>query len=192
MIASPGLLSFCTCSADAVSQIVSRRNDFPKPLESYRILNIYGLNVVSTEGATWRLHRKITAPSFTEKNHELVWAESRQVAQTMLASWVGQKGHGTVLDIGENTMELTLHVISRAAFGVRLRWSTDAGRSTETSDGNVQPDKTDELLLEYSEDEAPPGHSLTYKGALQAVIANILWIMLMPHALLSTRILRPT
>lgn len=53
-------------------QVVMRRNDFVKKVEDYAALNIYGLNVVSTEGVHWQRHRKITGPPFNEKNSRFV------------------------------------------------------------------------------------------------------------------------
>lgn len=58
--------------ADVAYQMTSRKDDFPKPVKSYRVLNIFGENIVSTTGPQWRAHRKITAPSFNEKNNLLV------------------------------------------------------------------------------------------------------------------------
>ena len=63
-----------TADADVIAEMVgTRRNDFPKPSHFYRSVNIYGKNVVSSEGALWRQHRRITSPPFTEKNNHLVW-----------------------------------------------------------------------------------------------------------------------
>lgn len=42
---SPERNSLYTASADVVSQITSRKNDFPKPLEIYESIRIYGNNV---------------------------------------------------------------------------------------------------------------------------------------------------
>lgn len=53
-------------------QVVTRRNDFVKKVDDYAALNIYGLNVVSTEGVNWQRHRKITGPPFNEKNSRFV------------------------------------------------------------------------------------------------------------------------
>ena len=69
--------------AEAVAQITTRRNDFPKPTEHYQSVDLFGKNVVSTEGQNWRHHRRITSPPFTEKNNHLVWLESLHQAQSM-------------------------------------------------------------------------------------------------------------
>ena len=36
------------CDAEAVNQITTRRNDFPKPTEFYGSVDLFGKNVVST------------------------------------------------------------------------------------------------------------------------------------------------
>ena len=76
LIVSPGRNQLQVANAEAIDQITTRRNDFPKPLEFYGAVDIFGKNVVTTEGALWRYHRKITSPSFNERNNRLVWDES--------------------------------------------------------------------------------------------------------------------
>jgi hypothetical protein len=62
---SPGGLVLYTCEPAVITQITTRRNDFPKPTEIYRSVDVYGKNVVSTEGQVWRQHRKATSPVST-------------------------------------------------------------------------------------------------------------------------------
>jgi cytochrome P450 len=50
-------------------------------------LNIYGRNVVTTEGGDWRHHRKITSRPFSEKNNLLVHNESIRQANQMMKTW---------------------------------------------------------------------------------------------------------
>ncbi|KAI9787499.1 MAG: hypothetical protein M1839_000028 [Geoglossum umbratile] len=173
---SPGGILGYTCDADVISQIVSRRNDFPKPQEMYGLLNIFGRNVVTTEGSLWRRHRKITSPPFTEKNNALVWKESLSQAQAMLRGWVGKSGRGdkTVTDFPSDTMRLPLHVISRAGFGVKMMWpGQDSGDAH--SEGNVGG---------LSNTEIPEGHTMSYSNALWTLLHNILWVLLLPRWLL--------
>lgn len=144
---------------EAITQITTRRNDFPKPIEIYRGVDIYGKNVVSTEGTIWRQHRKITSPPFTEKNNKLVWVESLQQAQSMLAGWIQpqQNVSDALWDVSGQAMRLSLHVISRAGFGVKLLW----------------PHEETNVVI-------PPGHTMTYKDALSDLLHNLLAILLTP------------
>ncbi|KAI9769539.1 MAG: hypothetical protein M1840_004017 [Geoglossum simile] len=173
---SPGGILGFTCDADVISQIVSRRNDFPKPLEMYGMLNIFGRNVVSTEGPLWRQHRKITAPPFTERNNALVWKESLSQAQVMLRGWVGESGKGdkTVTDFPGDTMRLPLHVISFAGFGVRMMWPAQEGEILDTGEKATRIGCT----------VAPEGHTMSYSIALWTLLQNILWVLLLPRWLL--------
>jgi hypothetical protein len=54
--------------ADVVSQVVHRWKDFPKAELYYNDLTWFGDNVITTEGSDWQRHRKITGPSFNERN----------------------------------------------------------------------------------------------------------------------------
>lgn len=70
---APGGIILYTADADVISQITTRWTDFPKPTPLYRSVNIYGKNIVSSEGPAWRYRRKLTSHSFGEKNNQLVW-----------------------------------------------------------------------------------------------------------------------
>lgn len=62
------------------------------------ILNVYGKNVVSTEGAEWRLHRKVTTRPFSEKNNQLVHEETLRQTTRMMAIWKEQsESNGTYI-----------------------------------------------------------------------------------------------
>lgn len=168
IVCSPGKNTMYVAEANAISQITTRRNDFPKPTEIYKSVNIFGPNVVGTEGSVWRHHRKITSPPFTEKSNALVFKESIQQGQAMLESWVGRSGNEvrTVTDIAADTMRLSLYVISRAGFGVRLLWPHEEGVNSE---------------------KMPEGHTMTYKDALSSLLENIIWLIVLPRWILSMR-----
>ncbi|KAI9812569.1 MAG: hypothetical protein M1827_004558 [Pycnora praestabilis] len=165
---APGANMVWVADPSAISQITTRRNDFPKPIHMYSSISIFGDNVVSTEGAIWRHHRKITSPPFTEKNNALVWTESLHQAQSMLKGWVGNGEAKSVDTIAKDTMRLSLHVISRAGFGVRLLWP-----GVETPG----EDKAEESV-------GDKGHKMTYTEALGTFLHKLLWVMLMPRWLL--------
>ena len=162
-IVSPGANTLYVADPEAITQITTRRNDFPKPIWIYRSVDIYGKNVVSTEGAIWRHHRKITSPPFTEKNNHVVWTESLHQAQSMVSGWVSPdaQSSGPIWDVAAQAMRLSLHVISRAGFGERLEWPHE------------EKDKT-----------IPAGHTLSYKDALSTLLENIIPVMLTPRWLL--------
>ena len=178
MTVSPGGCMLWTANAEVISQLTTRRTDFPKPGHMYRALNIYGTNLVSVEGQTWRRHRKVTGPPFTEKNNQLVWAESLAQASYMIRSWTGEDGNEsrTITTVSHDCMRLTLHVISRAGFGVRLLWpGIQPGPKTDSSSKSEKMDAT--ALGE--------GHKMTYTEALETLLHNMVFIVACPHGLLS-------
>lgn len=167
LICSPGHNSLMVANAEATSQIVTRRNDFPKPIEIYGSIDLFGKNVVSTEGQVWRHHRKITSPPFTESNNQLVWQESLHQARSMMNSWIraddASKTSTIISDVSAATMRLSLYVISKAGFGVRLLWPHE------------------EIEQNGQVDAIPEGHTMTYKDALSTLLENIIPVMLLPR-----------
>lgn len=160
LLVSPGANTLYVADAEANNQITSRRNDFPKPIWLYQSVDIFGKNVVSTEGANWRHHRKITSPPFTEKNNSMVWKESLSQAESMMAGWIdkSQKSTGPIWTVATEAMRLSLYVISRAGFGVSLKWPH-----------------------EEAEAPIPEGHTMAYKEALETLLKNILVMILFPR-----------
>ncbi|KAF2134388.1 cytochrome P450 monooxygenase-like protein [Dothidotthia symphoricarpi CBS 119687] len=173
IVASPsGLIAF-VANAEAVTQMTQRRNDFPKPLEMYGALDIYGKNLVSTEGADWRVHRKLAAPSFGEKNNELVFTETLHHAQSLLGLWAGPDGHGnlTVVDPAAGAMNFALYVISSAGFDVRVVWPHEEEK-------RILEGKSQAKVLGGS--SVPPGHTMNYREALGELLHNIMWTQVIP------------
>lgn len=160
IVVSPGKNLLAVADADAVNQITTRRTDFPKPIDLYGSLDVFGKNVVSTEGAIWRHHRKITSPPFTERNNRVVWEESLRQAKSMMAGWMKPDDEVSkpLHDVSDQMMRLSLHVISLAGFGVRLTWPHE-------DEGPQKP---------------PPGHSLTFKDALTLLLDNLLVVLVFP------------
>src|ERR1700712_2952473 len=115
LLVSPGSIQIWVANAEAIHQITSRRDAFPKPTETYQILNLFGRNILSTEGPEWKSHRKVTSPGFNEKNNVLVFEESCQQTQGMLRKWTGQAGSSNITldEVPTDAMRLTLHIISR-------------------------------------------------------------------------------
>ena len=171
-----------TAEADVISQITNRKNDFPKALEVYESIKLYGNNVVTSEGATWRHHRKITSPPFSEKNNHLVWTESLEQCQAMMNSWfdgnTGKEASKTIYTLADDAMRLSLYVISKAGFGVHLMWPGVEGAHTVG-----HGEKYEESIKSSSEISAT--HTLSYTDALGSILHDILWVLIIPPFLLS-------
>lgn len=166
---APGGIILQTADADVISQITTRWTDFPKPTHLYGSTNIYGKNIVSSEGAAWRHHRKLTSPSFGEKNNQIVWKETLEQSQAMLESWLGPNGSGKTIDrVGDDTMQLSMNVISRAGLSQKLHW----------------PKGTDESEV-TGEKRLPNGHTMTFTHSLRCLLSHLLLVMLLPKWILS-------
>ncbi|KAJ3103835.1 hypothetical protein HDU97_009840 [Phlyctochytrium planicorne] len=141
-----------------------RYKEFPKPIHDYGLLNVFGLNIVSTEGEHWRRHRKISAPQFSERNNALVHDEAIRSAHMMFKAWEesaidGGKDltkDGFDIDVSKDMMRFALTVISSALFDMQLQW----GKNVETKSitGN---------------------HKISFQQSLETMLQNLgLWIVL--------------
>lgn len=177
IVVSTGQLIMFTNSADAVRQIALRREAFPKPLENYKILSIFGRNMLTTEGSVWRMHRKATAPSFNERNAAHIFAESIAQTQGMIVKWMGDSPDGkrskTISTLEHDTMTLALNIIAHVGFGLRFLWP-----------GQPIPEEWDAKDRKYASHEPPEGHTMKFGDALAMVLERILLLLLMPRWLL--------
>ncbi|KAK6348517.1 hypothetical protein TWF718_006305 [Orbilia javanica] len=168
MTVSPVNCHIYIADREVITQITTRRDDFPKPAWMYRTVNMFGRNVVTTEGSEWKFHRKVTSPSFGEKNNALVFGETIRQGKMMLTKWTGEDGNGgiTITDVLEDTMRLSLHVISGAGFGVSLQWPG------MTEDGD---------LIRPLSNESTHRHTLSFKDALAGLLHNLLVVLVFPR-----------
>ncbi|KAL8693366.1 MAG: hypothetical protein Q9218_001803 [Villophora microphyllina] len=127
LVVSPWGLYMANASPSVIHQIATRRTDWVKPIEHYSVVEQFGPNVVTTEGSTWRDHRKVSSGSFNEKSNAVVWKESIRQAQQMVKAWGRQDGSDEdgsmwVNDVYPDAATTSLHIISRSGFGVKLLW----------------------------------------------------------------------
>jgi len=165
VVAAGGIVMY-TADADVIAQIVNRDTDFPKAVVLSKPLDLYGPNILTAEGAAWRRHRRVTSQAFTEKNNELVWKETLLQTQTMVSSWTtGVDGEPKTLpNMAEDTMRLSLSVLSRALLGHSMDWSwgNDFGNNAKSEDkGNC--------------------HSMSFTNSLQFLLSHILYLMMVPR-----------
>lgn len=175
LMVSPGGILMFTASAEVIHQITSRREAFPKPTEQYRILAMYGENVLTCEGSMWRSHRKSTSTSFNEKNTALVFRESINQAYGLLGHWLGPDGKAsrTIKSLEDDTMALMLHIIGYVGFGLQFLWP-----------GQSVPADMNPKFAKYSVLEPPAGYSMNFKDALAGTLHHILLLILLPRWLL--------
>ena len=82
----------------------------------YQTLSLFGPNVVATEADEWRRHRRVVAPSFSEKNNQLVYEETTRIVTELFDTWAanGDAKLVKVENIVTITSRLTFMVISAA------------------------------------------------------------------------------
>ncbi|KAI1806074.1 cytochrome P450 [Daldinia bambusicola] len=175
LIVSPGKIICFTENAEAIHQITSKREAFPKPTKSYGILAQYGENVVTLEGAAWRMHRKITSASFNERNAALVFRECISQTQGLLNLWLGPDGLGnkTFKTLEHDTASLMLNIIANIGFGLKILWP-----------GEEFPPDADPRLTKYGTREPPPGHTLSFVEALARTLRYLILLLITPKWIL--------
>ncbi|KAF4625080.1 hypothetical protein G7Y89_g13089 [Cudoniella acicularis] len=171
----PGGIYVWATNAEVIHQFTSQREAFPKPLESYRILEIFGRNVITTEGGDWKRHRKVSSPGFSEKNNALVFAEACSQAEGMLLKWLGPGGVGniTLKEVPSDTLRLTLHIISSIGFGVQLLWPGETVGEKQSAEARL-----------YSSNEPPEGHSMTFENSLEILLEQLVLVLSLPEWIL--------
>ncbi|KAL8898399.1 MAG: hypothetical protein Q9207_006722 [Kuettlingeria erythrocarpa] len=149
-------------SADAAMgwDVMNRRNDFTKPPDKYKLLEPYGPNVATAEGADYRFHVRITAPPFGDMSgaNDLVWDETLKQTKILGEAWASNVPRELDMDVNA----LTLAVISKAGFGKQVDWMS-----------NTQH----ELSL-------PQGHRMSFLKAISDTTTHMLAILVAPAWLL--------
>jgi cytochrome P450 len=74
-----------------------------------------GRGLLTSEGETWRRHRRIMAPAFDRRSIESYAPIITAVAGDLLDRW-DVLAEGSEVDVGAAMMHTTLHIISRAMF----------------------------------------------------------------------------
>ncbi|KYK60677.1 hypothetical protein DCS_01815 [Drechmeria coniospora] len=175
LVVSPQSLLLHVANAELIKHMATHREQFPKWTASYSILRQFGENIVTCEGQTWRTHRKVTSPTFNERNSALVFREAIIQTQGMIRTWVGPSGptKETLRTLEKDTMRLALNIIGYVGFGMRLLWP-----------GQTLPPTADPGLLKYGSLDAPAGHSLSFVDTMSSVMENLLLLLVLPHWLL--------
>ncbi|KAL1946291.1 hypothetical protein VTO73DRAFT_15418 [Trametes versicolor] len=141
-----------------IKDVIGARARFPKPMGPYKVLLAFGPNLVASEGEEWKRQRRLVAPAFSEKNNKLVWDETVRIMHDLFDNVWGKEDTVVIDNITDLTVPITLLVIGVAGFGRRITWNEDA--------------------------VAPPGHTITFKDALNVVSRNLFLQVLFPHWLL--------
>ncbi|KAH9893066.1 cytochrome P450 [Xylariomycetidae sp. FL2044] len=174
LLVTPTQLMGYTDNAEVIHQFTSKRESFPKPIFLYALLKLFGENVVTTEGAIWRMHRKVTSASFNEKNSGLVFHESVEQTQGMLSQWLQRGESHNIRSMEDDTMTWALNIIGYVGFGLRLLWP-----------GQSLASDTDPRLAKYASLGVPKGHTLSFKDSIAATLHHLLLLVLTPTVILN-------
>ena len=90
----------------------------------------------------------------------------------------GKTESKTIYTLADDTMRLSLYVISRAGFGVRLQWPGTGGTH---ENGHLKNEEENNA----SSSESAQKHTMSYTDALGSLLHNILWVLIVPPYLLS-------
>ncbi|KAF9451960.1 cytochrome P450 [Macrolepiota fuliginosa MF-IS2] len=154
-------LNISVADAAAIKDFATTRR-FPKPLDLYKAINLFGGNIVASDGDLWKKYRKISGPSFSEKNNKLVWEETLRIVDDLFDN-VWENKDAVVNHGVDVTLPLALLVIGAAGFGQKVSW-------------------------EDNTNEKPGNHKLTFREALHVTASELIfnfvlpnWIKSIPH-----------
>ena len=124
--------------------------NYTKSLISRRLLEPgLGRGLLTTEGETWRRHRRIMAPAFDPRSIATYAPIMTDVTESLLAKWDALPAPREV-DVAAAMMQATLHIISRAMFSSDSEEIVDAVESgVNDYQTNVRPRLLD--LLHFPE-----------------------------------------
>src|SRR5271166_2309630 len=102
---------------DAIRHVVlDNAANYTKTEISRRILEPgLGRGLLTSEGETWRRHRRIMAPSFDPRSIVGYAPIMTELSERLLAQWDALPD-GSEVDVAAAMMHTTLHIISRAMF----------------------------------------------------------------------------
>ncbi|KAM7189039.1 Cytochrome P450 [Rhypophila sp. PSN 637] len=178
LLITPGAMTLFSCSAEVIHQVTTRRDAFAKDTTQYGLLSMFGQNVLVTDGAVWKMHRKTTSASFNEKNAAHTFAEAIYQTRGLMAMYFGDNesasgSTGTINTIEEDTRSWALNIIGYVGFGLRLFWP-----------GQKLPEDLDPRIAKYGSFEPPPGYTMSFGQSLAVVLERLIALLAIPWPLL--------
>ncbi|RAH86030.1 cytochrome P450 monooxygenase [Aspergillus japonicus CBS 114.51] len=134
---------------EAIHDIFQRRTDFIRPSHLYKVLEVYGPCISTASWTDWPRHRKVLATPFNE-------------------TWDGA-AEGQITSVAKDTRTLSLNVL--AATGFR--------KSFPFQSANDHPVAQEPHSTPRKEDADSPVASAGYRDALQTVLDNCIFLMVL-------------
>ncbi|KAF8592132.1 cytochrome P450 [Ramaria rubella] len=116
--------SLFTSSPEVIHQIMNTKSPFVKTKQGQEFVGDMGVNVVGSEGNTWKRHRAIVSPAFSNEGYKKVWAETLRTYQEIwnYESWEDQYSV-SLPNMYLITKKLALSIISSCGFNIPLTWT---------------------------------------------------------------------
>lgn len=157
----------------AAEDILRRcRVNFLKNPEMYSMLDIFGLNLVTSNGRAWERHRRVTVPPFNERVSETVWEESGRQGAGARAKWLEKSSTSSeaestseseervVRSTQDDTTRIAFNVLSAAGYGITFDFDDVEGQSG------------------LSEADRAAGHKMSYRDSLFMLLNNFFSLVL--------------
>ena len=151
---------------ELATEVLKRPKDFPQTEMGNIIMNIFGPNLLTTNGETWARQRKLIAPNINEKISGLVFGESVQQARQMLSSHM-EDFKGVTDETMKGMKQIAINVLGVAGLGISRPWKEEKS-------------------------DRPKGYRMTYMEATKAVVENLIEAAVFPAKLLTLPIFAPS
>jgi cytochrome P450 len=125
--AFPGIYVYLLAHPEAVEHVLVRNHkNYRKPdFFNGPVGELAGQGLVTSEGETWRTHRKLVQPAFHRERMAGLGTLMAGAAEAMARDWE-RSGPGRVLDILPEMMRLTLRIASTTLFSADISGEADS------------------------------------------------------------------
>ncbi|KAG7088550.1 hypothetical protein E1B28_012532 [Marasmius oreades] len=147
-------VTYTVADPKALKEIGAKRTTFPKPLGQYKALEVFGENIIVSEGDSWKKYRKVASPAFSERNNQLVWDESVHMLMEFFDEIWKSAEEISIDNFVDTALQFGLRVISAASFGKRMSWCDNHS--------------------------VPEGHELSFEETFQVVSRNVFLKVVLP------------
>lgn len=124
-LATSGRLELWTYDAEFAKEICARPKDFNQFDLGNIVLNIFGENVLTSDGSDWSRHRRIVAGAVTERVSSVVWNESIRQTRDLLAAIGKSENRGTTYRMFDIIKRAAINVLYAAGMGKTQDFTLD-------------------------------------------------------------------
>jgi cytochrome P450 len=125
VMAGLGAIELWTRDPEVANEVLRRPHDFEQAELTSTILEVFGPNVLSTNGSVWGRHRKVVASVINERISKATWDESLRQTEGMIDEIMqsaGESGYAETNQLPDMLKKITIHVLSGAGMGTKKAW----------------------------------------------------------------------